>query len=52
MTLKYPIEDPSSLTMEYMVSSVFFFFVFSRMINAVVKLIHRNLSIFTFKYPL
>ncbi len=51
MTLKYPIEDPSSLTMEYMV--VFFcFFVFSRMINAVVKLIHKNLSIFTFKYPL
>ncbi len=50
MTLKYPIEDPSSLTMEYMVSSVFF--VFSRMINAVVKLIHKNLSIFTFKYPL
>ncbi len=26
MTLKYPIEDPSSLIMEYMVSILFYFF--------------------------
>ncbi len=28
MTLKYPIEDPSSFIMEYMVSSFFVFLVF------------------------